>query len=108
MRGLLGRAPLLPDQALLITSCSSIHTFFMQYPIDLAFINNKWQIKKLIPALKPFRMAWVSGTSMVVEMPVGTIEQIKLFKELCTSHPWLGKVAKHKNAIFMFLSISNT
>jgi len=78
MRGLLGRAPLLPDQALLITSCSSIHTFFMQYPIDLAFINNKWQIKKLIPALKPFRMAWVSGTSMVVEMPVGTIEQIKL------------------------------
>ena len=78
MRGLLGRAPLLPDQALLITSCSSIHTFFMQYPIDLAFINKHWQIKKLIPALRPFRMVWVPSTSMVVEMPVGTIEQIKL------------------------------
>jgi len=78
MRGLLGHAPLLSNQALLITSCSSIHTFFMQYPIDLAFINNNWQIKKLMPALKPFRMAWVPGTSMVVEMPIGTIEQIKL------------------------------
>jgi uncharacterized membrane protein (UPF0127 family) len=50
----------------------------MQYPIDLAFINKHWQIKKLIPALRPFRMVWVPSTSMVVEMPVGTIEQIKL------------------------------
>ncbi|NIO63679.1 MAG: pilus assembly protein, partial [Gammaproteobacteria bacterium] len=59
---------LLHDHALLITSCSSIHTFFMQYPIDLAFLNNNWQIKKLVHALKPFRIAWGPGTSMVLEM----------------------------------------
>lgn len=78
MRGLLGRAPLLSDQALLITSCSSIHTFFMQYPIDLAFINNNWQIKKLIHALKPFRLAWSPGSSMVLEMPGGSIDKFNL------------------------------
>ena len=80
MRGLLGRPPLLPDHALLITSCSSIHTFFMHYPIDLAFINSEWQIKKLFPALKPFRMVWAPGTSMALEMPMGTIKEIKLEK----------------------------
>ena len=78
MRGLLGRKPLSPDQALLITSCSSIHTFFMQYQIDLAFINKNWQIKKLIHALKPYRLAWAPGTSMVLEMPGGSIEKFNL------------------------------
>lgn len=78
MQGLLGRAPLLPGQALLITSCSSIHTFFMRYPIDLAFITNNWQIKKLVHALKPFRLAWVPGTSMVLEMPAGAIDKFNL------------------------------
>lgn len=78
MRGLLGRKPLSPDQALLITSCSSIHTFFMQYPIDLAFLNKDWQIKKIIHALKPFRLAWVPGASMVLEMPSGSIDKFNL------------------------------
>ena len=78
MRGLLGRAPLVNGEALLITSCSSIHTFFMQYPIDLAFINNNWQIKKLVLELKPFKLAWAPGTSMVVEMPAGTINHLNL------------------------------
>ena len=82
MRGLLGRPPLSADQALLIMSCSSVHTWFMKYPIDLAFINKHWQIKKLVPELKPFKMAWAPGTSMVVEMPAGTIEQIKLETEM--------------------------
>ncbi|NOG59741.1 MAG: DUF192 domain-containing protein [Proteobacteria bacterium] len=78
MQGLLGRPPLQPDQALLISPCSSVHTFFMTYAIDLAFINKNWKIKKLVSSLMPFRMAYSPGTTMVVEMPVGTIEQLKL------------------------------
>lgn len=73
MRGLLGHPPLEQEQGLLIIPCSSIHTFFMHYSIDLVFLNKHWQIKKLVPALKPWRMAWGPGAAMVLEMQAGTI-----------------------------------
>ncbi len=78
MRGLLGRPPLQKDQALLITSCSSVHTIGMTYPIDLAFLNKDWQIKKIVKSLVPWHMAWSFGSSMVLEMPSGTIESLNL------------------------------
>jgi len=78
MRGLLGRPPLQKDQALLITSCSSVHTIGMTYPIDLAFLNKDWQIKKIVKSLIPWRMACSFGSNMVLEMPSGTIESLDL------------------------------
>ncbi len=78
MRGLLGKAPLQKGQALLITSCSSVHTIGMTYPIDLAFLNKHWQIKKIVKSLVPWHMAWSFGSSMVLEMPSGTIESLNL------------------------------
>jgi uncharacterized membrane protein (UPF0127 family) len=78
MRGLLGRPPLQEDQALLITSCSSVHTFGMAYPIDLVFLNKHWEIEKIVKSLVPWHMAWSFGSSMVLEMPSGTIESLNL------------------------------
>jgi len=78
MRGLLGRPPLQVDQALLITSCSSVHTIGMTYPIDLAFLNKDWEIKKIVKSLVPWRMACSFGSNMVLEMPSGTIENLNL------------------------------
>lgn len=78
MRGLLGREPLKNGQGLLITDCPSVHTFGMQYPIDLIFLNKDWQIKKLVSTLKPYRMAWAWGASMVIEMADGTLSGLGL------------------------------
>ena len=78
MRGLLGRPPLQVDQALLITSCSSVHTIGMTYPIDLAFLNKDWEIKKIVKSLVPWRMAWSFGSNMVLEMTPGTIKNLNL------------------------------
>ena len=75
---MLGRPPLQKDQALLITSCASIHTFGMTYPLDLVFLNKHWQIKKIIQSLVPWRMAWSFGSCMVLEMKSGTIESLNL------------------------------
>lgn len=85
MRGLLGHPPLEQEQGLLITPCSSIHTFFMRYSIDLVFLNKHWQIKKLVSALKPWRMAWGPGAAMVLEMQAGTIARkgLALESTLC-------------------------
>jgi len=78
MRGLLGKPPLQNDQALLITSCSSVHTIGMTFPIDLAFLDKHWKIRKIVKSLVPWRMAWSFGSSMVLEMSSGTIERLNL------------------------------
>ena len=78
MRGLLGKTPLQNDQALLITSCSSVHTIGMTYPIDLAFLDKHWKIRKIVKSLVPWRMAWSFGSNMVLEMSPGTIDKLNL------------------------------
>lgn len=78
MRGLLGRPALQKHQALLIAPCSSIHTFFMRYTLDLLFLDRHWQIRKLLPAVRPWRMAWSPGAAMVLEMPAESIENLPL------------------------------
>lgn len=78
MRGLLGRTPLENNQALLIKPCSSIHTFFMPYALDLVFLDKSWRIHKLVPAVKPWRMARAPGAAMVLEMPAGSMDNMSL------------------------------
>jgi len=92
MQGLLGRPPLEDRQALLIVPCSSIHTFFMAYSLDLVFLDKHWQITKLVPALEPWRVAWSFTAAMVLEMPAHSMENMTLipgqtlyWKENCLS-----------------------
>lgn len=78
MKGLLGSAPLNHGEGLLIKPCSSIHTFAMQYPIDLIFMDRKWKIIKTVARLKPWRIAAVPAASMVLELPEGSLETLQL------------------------------
>ena len=41
MRGLLGRPPLRPGQALLIDDCNMVHTIGMRYAIDVVFVDRE-------------------------------------------------------------------
>jgi uncharacterized membrane protein (UPF0127 family) len=78
IRGLLGRPELKPDEGLLITPCNSIHTAFMAYPIDLLFLDQDWTVKKMVPALRPWRMAYSFNASMVLELMADTLEDLDL------------------------------
>ncbi len=78
VRGLLGRPALTREQGLLIRPCNSIHTIGMRYPIDLVFLDRQWIIKKLVYDLRPWRLAWSPGASMVVELQGGTLAQLDL------------------------------
>lgn len=78
MKGLLGSPPLNSGEGLLIKPCSSIHTFAMQYPIDLVFLDTHWRIIKTIANLKPWRMAAAHSAGMVLELPAGTLNQLQL------------------------------
>src|SRR5436190_15721824 len=72
-RGLLGRTGLAPDHALLIAPCSSIHTWFMRFPIDVIFMARDGRVLKIRRAIPAWRMSASWGAYAVVEMASGAI-----------------------------------
>ena len=78
MRGLLGSPPLKDNEGLLITPCSSVHTFGMGYAIDLVFLDKQLTIVKTVSALKPWRIAISNAASMVLELAAHRLDQLQL------------------------------
>ena len=72
-KGLLGRDGLRPEQGMLIDPCSSVHTWFMRFPIDVVFLDSKNRVVGLRRNMKPWRMAWSWRGAKTVELPVGVI-----------------------------------
>ena len=74
--GLLGRSSLKPGEALVLKPCNSVHTAFMRFTIDVAYVDVTGCIVKTAPDLKPFRMSGVLRPSCsVIELPGGTLER---------------------------------
>lgn len=73
MRGLLGRASLPPGRGLLIERCRAIHTCFMRFPIDAAFLDRENRIVRLVRNIRPGRlMVWGGWRAVkVLETAVG-------------------------------------
>jgi uncharacterized membrane protein (UPF0127 family) len=70
------RASLPPGEALVLEPCSSIHTAFMRFPIDVVYTNREGQVVKVRPAVKPFRVSAVArGGYATIELPSGTVEK---------------------------------
>lgn len=74
-RGLLGRKSLKDNEALIISNCKSIHTFFMQFPIDVLFVDKYSRIIGIKKAIVPFRLTPIYfGSQFAVELPAQKIE----------------------------------
>ena len=72
LRGLLGRKSL--EGALVIEPCTSIHTFFMKFAIDAAFLRRDGTVVRAIGNLRPWRATRVyPSAALVVELPAGTL-----------------------------------
>jgi uncharacterized membrane protein (UPF0127 family) len=74
-RGLLGRDEFAKGAALIIAPCSSIHTFFMRFAIDVVFVSRDGRVLKTYSALVPWRMAFSLGAFAVIELPAGAISR---------------------------------
>lgn len=72
-KGLLGRAQLSPGEGLWILPCESVHTFFMQFPIDLVYLDRKNRIRKLSSEVPPWRLSACLSAHSVLELVPGTI-----------------------------------
>jgi hypothetical protein len=74
LRGLLGTTSLPEGNGLILVGEKSIHTLFMQYPIDIVYVDKHYQVIRADRNIVPYRlgpMVWQSA--YVVEVPVGTI-----------------------------------
>lgn len=72
--GLLGRDAFPAGEALVLEPCSSIHTFFMRFPIDAAFLSDDGRVLKTYQSMKPWRATRIHpSAALVVELPAGTL-----------------------------------
>jgi uncharacterized protein len=74
-RGLLKHDTLPDDTALVIAPTNAIHTFFMRFAIDVAFVSRDGRIVKIRTALPPWRIAAAWRAFAVVELPSGALER---------------------------------
>ena len=75
MKGLLGRDGLGAGEGLVIRPCTSIHSFFMRFRFDAAFVDRDGKILHVIHAMKPWRMSRIVWKSdRVVELPAGVLQ----------------------------------
>jgi uncharacterized protein len=74
LRGLLGRKSLAAGGGMVIRPTNQIHTFFMQFPIDVLFLDKQGAVLLIIPDMKRGRISpLVRHGKMVIELPVGAI-----------------------------------
>ena len=82
MRGLLGRNGLPANEGMFIERCSSIHTFFMRFPLDVIFLDRDLRVNRVIRHLKPWRLAGSWGAAHVIEAEAGSLEHFDLAEGL--------------------------
>ena len=74
MKGLLGRKELKSGQALVLKPCDSVHTFFMQFAIDVLFVDKHNKVVGAASNLLPFRLSPLFfRAAYAIELPAGVI-----------------------------------
>ena len=71
LRGLLGRDGLEQGEGLLLRPASSVHTFFMRFPIDVVFLDRTLVVVGIADGVDPWRAASRRGAKAVLELPAG-------------------------------------
>ena len=72
--GLLGERELQQGDGLLILPSQGIHTWGMQFPIDVVVLDGDWNAIALRREMRPFRLTrvWFKAAA-VLELPAGTL-----------------------------------
>ena len=69
LKGLMFRKSIDEEEALIFYHTPSIHTFFMRFPIEVVFLNQKMQVVEIYEELGPKRVVFSTSASIAVELP---------------------------------------
>lgn len=74
--GLMGQASLPAGGGLIIEPCNGIVMFFMHFPLDVIFVDDRGEVVHLLHGIRPWRVSRIVRQSrLVVELPAGTLRQ---------------------------------
>jgi uncharacterized protein len=73
--GLLKHTSLPVGQGLWIVPCEAVHTFGMNFPIDVAFLSKKREVLKVRREMPRRRFAVCLRAHSVLELPAGLLSQ---------------------------------
>ena len=73
-KGLLGRDSLAGGSAIIIAPTNAIHTWFMRFEIDVAFVARDGRIVKTRQRLRPWRMFGAIRAFAAIELPGGSLQ----------------------------------
>lgn len=72
--GLLGERRLSAGDGLLIVPSEGVHTWGMQFPIDIAVLDGNWKVIAVRHELRPFRVTRIFWkAAAVLELPKGVL-----------------------------------
>jgi uncharacterized membrane protein (UPF0127 family) len=74
-RGLLQHGELPEGSAMIIAPSNAIHTFFMKFPIDVAFVGRDGVVRKIREAVAPWRMSAALRAYAVIECRAGALRR---------------------------------
>jgi|FLYM01.1.fsa_nt_gi uncharacterized protein len=78
-KGLLSRSSFEANKTLWIRPCSSIHTYFMQFPIDVAFVDKNLKVTRIEKTVQPWRFVFSTFKSQsVFEFASGVLTPEKI------------------------------
>ena len=72
-KGLLGRDSFAKGSAMVIAPSNAIHTFFMQFPIDVLFVRRNGVVVKVRRNVPSRRAVVALKAYAVIELPAGTL-----------------------------------
>ncbi len=84
LRGLIGTAPLGSQDGLFFPRCSSVHMWFMGFPIDVVFLKKRsatdYEVRRVFAALRPWRPlpVWTLGATDALEIASGSAGRLGL------------------------------
>jgi uncharacterized membrane protein (UPF0127 family) len=74
IKGLLGKKVFLPNQAIILDPCNSVHTFFMRFALDILFVDKDYKVIKALPKFDPNRITPIYWHSRrVIELSAGKL-----------------------------------
>ena len=78
-KGLLGKNSLEEGEGILLMPCTSIHMFFMRFPVDALFIDSEFKVLALYAPIKPWRISRPHfRAAAVIEVAAGRVEACNL------------------------------
>lgn len=81
MKGLLDKKNIKKGEALIITPCDSVHSFFMRFAIDVIFIDRSNRVDFAISSFKPWRLSRLCWRAkFAIELPHGVIRDSRTEK----------------------------